>query len=165
MSAILATPSISKVRWTIEQYRTLNGSGILGADRTKLLDGEIYTIPFPDRLHNICMMLLAKWWGLVFDVGFHVRNQMGFAVGQHNIVGPDFAVMVGDVRNSLEVADASLTLDITVKAELYATAGVPDYWVVDLEHRRILVFRDPVPLRPVSKQPRIARITPSTTTR
>ena len=29
------------------------------------------------------------------------------------------------------------------KAELYATAGVPEYWVIDLEHRQLIVFRDP----------------------
>ncbi len=46
----------------------------------------------------------------------------------------------------VEVADSSLFLDTTTKAELYATAGVPDYWVIDLENRRLLVFRDPVPL-------------------
>src|SRR5207248_5059445 len=43
----------------------------------------------------------------------------------------------------VEVADSSLKFDTTTKAELYAPAGVPDYWVIDLEHRRLLVFRDP----------------------
>ena len=46
----------------------------------------------------------------------------------------------------VEVADSSLFLDTTTKAELYATAQVPEYWVIDLENRRVLVFRDPVPL-------------------
>jgi Uma2 family endonuclease len=31
-------------------------------------------------------------------------------------------------------------------AEVYATAGIADYWVVDVDGRRLLVFRDPVPL-------------------
>ena len=47
----------------------------------------------------------------------------------------------------VEVADSSLTLDTTTTAELYATAGVPDCSVVDLENRKLLVFRDPEPLR------------------
>jgi hypothetical protein len=46
----------------------------------------------------------------------------------------------------VEVADSSLFLDTTTKAELYATAGIPEYWVIDLEGKQLLVFRDPVAL-------------------
>src|SRR5262249_32064485 len=44
------------------------------------------------------------------------------------------------------VSDTTLALDLTEKAELYATAGIPDYWVLDLTGRRLLVFRDPGPV-------------------
>ena len=37
-------------------------------------------------------------------------------------------------------------VDMTEKAEGYTSAGVPDYWVLDLNGRRLLVFRDPAPL-------------------
>jgi Uma2 family endonuclease len=43
----------------------------------------------------------------------------------------------------IEVADSSLQYDLTVKTELYARAGIPEYWVVDLVHRRLFVFREP----------------------
>jgi Uma2 family endonuclease len=43
----------------------------------------------------------------------------------------------------VEIADSSFDLDTTTKAELYATAGVLDYWVVDLERRQLVVFREP----------------------
>ena len=46
----------------------------------------------------------------------------------------------------VEVAHTSLFTDTTTKAEWYATAGVPEYWVVDVENRRLLVYRDPEPL-------------------
>jgi Uma2 family endonuclease len=46
----------------------------------------------------------------------------------------------------VEVADSTLDQDTTTKAELYATAGIPDYWVLDVDGRRLLVFRDPAPL-------------------
>jgi Uma2 family endonuclease len=45
----------------------------------------------------------------------------------------------------VEIADFSLALDTGRKADLYAAAGVPDYWVIDLEARELLVFRDPLP--------------------
>ncbi|QEL15386.1 Uma2 family endonuclease [Limnoglobus roseus] len=43
----------------------------------------------------------------------------------------------------VEVSNGTLGFDATTKAELYATAGVPDYWVIDLEGRQLLVYRDP----------------------
>jgi Uma2 family endonuclease len=46
----------------------------------------------------------------------------------------------------VEIADSSLNSDVTDKAEKYATAGILDYWVLDVDGRRLLVFRDPVPL-------------------
>jgi Uma2 family endonuclease len=45
----------------------------------------------------------------------------------------------------VEVADSSLAFDIGDKASLYAAAGITDYWVVDLAHGRLYVFRDPRP--------------------
>ena len=45
----------------------------------------------------------------------------------------------------VEVADTTLAYDLTTKAELYATAGIADYWVLDVENRQLHVFRDPQP--------------------
>jgi Uma2 family endonuclease len=43
----------------------------------------------------------------------------------------------------VEVADSSLAYDSGEKASLYAEAGVPEYWVVNLIERVLVVFRDP----------------------
>ena len=43
----------------------------------------------------------------------------------------------------VEVADTSLTFDLTVKAALYARAGIVEYWVLDVSGRRLVVHRDP----------------------
>ena len=47
---------------------------------------------------------------------------------------------------AVEVAVTSLDYDTTTKAKLYATAGIPEYWVLDLEGKRLIVFRGPAPL-------------------
>jgi Uma2 family endonuclease len=44
------------------------------------------------------------------------------------------------------VADASLAYDTGAKCAEYATAGIADYWVLDVTNRQLHVFRDPVPL-------------------
>ena len=45
-----------------------------------------------------------------------------------------------------EISDTSLNTDLTEKAELYASAGIPDYWVIDVTERQLHVLRDPAPL-------------------
>jgi Uma2 family endonuclease len=42
----------------------------------------------------------------------------------------------------IEVSDTTLRYDTTTKRDLYARAGVPEYWVLDLNSRRLLVHRD-----------------------
>ena len=43
----------------------------------------------------------------------------------------------------IEVADSSLDFDTNEKRLLYAKAGIREYWVVDINGRRLLVYRDP----------------------
>ena len=144
-------------RWTCDEYRTLRGAGRFNDRRVMLIDGVILIMPLPDPPHNLSVGLIDDWLRRVFTTGYHVRNQMAFDVGTRNDPGPDLAVVAGSRRDLatrqptsavlvVEVADSSLNLDTTTKAELYATAGVPDYWVIDLENRTLLVFRDPEPL-------------------
>ena len=51
--------------------------------------------------------------------------------------------MAKDVFLVIEVADSSLDYDRGEKAELFAAAGIKDYWVVNLIDRCVEVFRDP----------------------
>ena len=48
-----------------------------------------------------------------------------------------------DVLLLIEVSDTSLTKDRGPKLELYAEAGIRDYWVVDVQDRIVLAHRDP----------------------
>lgn len=79
-----------------------------------------------------------------------------FEFSANTVIRADLSVVAGAIRDyksfpttalyAVEVADATVIFDTTTKAELYATAGVPDYWVLDLTARRLLVFRDPGPI-------------------
>ena len=48
-----------------------------------------------------------------------------------------------DVLLVIEVSESTLRFDLGKKAELYAAAGIADYWVVDVSARSIVVHRDP----------------------
>jgi len=49
----------------------------------------------------------------------------------------------GDLRLVVEISDSTLGFDLTTKAELYARAGIVEYWVVDVAARRLIAHRDP----------------------
>lgn len=48
-----------------------------------------------------------------------------------------------DLRLVIEISDTTLAFDLSAKAELYARAGIVEYWVVDIAARRLIVHRDP----------------------
>ena len=156
---VSARPSYSPTphRWTIAEYRELYKTGLFYDKKTMLLDGVLYVMTMPNPPHDTALGLVEDWLRTVFTSGHHVHSQKGFDIGTANDPGPDIAVVPGSLRDYAtrtpttavliaEVADSSLAIDTTKKAELYATAGVPEYWVIDLEHRQLIIFRDPQPL-------------------
>ncbi len=108
--------------------------------------------------HAVAVDLVADVIRDIAPSGMRIRSQLPLVVGTDSDPFPDAAlVSAGNARDFLaihptsaflvvEISDTTLDTDVTDKAELYATAGVLDYWVLDLEHRELLVFRDPVPL-------------------
>ena len=144
-------------RWTLDEYRQLHKTGLFEDRKVMLLNGELYVMPMPGPPHDVSMTLAFRYVLGICPPGHYVRNQQAFFVGTRHDPGPDLAVVPGDVRDYgtdfprtalliVEVAHTTLQTDITVKAEKYATAMVPEYWVIDVENRRLLIFRDPAPL-------------------
>jgi Uma2 family endonuclease len=85
-----------------------------------------------------------------------VRPQGPIALDDESEPEPDIAVVPGTSRDYsrdhparpvlvIEVAATSFYLDRKHKGSLYARAGLIDYWILDLAHRRLEVYRDPAP--------------------
>lgn len=144
-------------RWTIAEYRELSKTGLFQDKKTMLLDGVLYVMTLPKPPHDTTLNLTYEFLRAAFPIGHHVRNQQGFDIGTRNDPGPDLVVVTGSIRDYatrtpttavivVEVSDTTLAIDTTTKAELYATASVPEYWVIDVVNRQLHVFRDPQPL-------------------
>ncbi|WP_316436152.1 Uma2 family endonuclease [Leptolyngbya sp. NK1-12] len=52
----------------------------------------------------------------------------------------------------IEYSNTSLDKDLDVKADIYAAAGIPEYWVVNLKQSILVVFRDPIDGKYQSRQ-------------
>jgi Uma2 family endonuclease len=84
----------------------------------------------------------------------HLRIQLPLVLGEYDEPFPDIAVVSGSPRDYLslhpttallvvEVSEASLKTDREVKGSLYAKAGIPEYWIVNLKERVVEVYREP----------------------
>lgn len=142
-------------RWTAVEFDELGSLGCFEGRRAYLIDGVIWEQGPMDPPHANALELLTEAIRAAFGAGWRFRAQLPLHVGTLTNPMPDLAVVAGQPGNHphptaaalvVEVADTTLAADTTEKAEKYATAGIPDYWVLDLNGRRLLVFRDPVPL-------------------
>jgi Uma2 family endonuclease len=141
----------------VTEFNHMGDMGWFEGRRAYLLDGVIWEDGPMDLPHTVALGLVQHALQGAFGQSWWVRGQSPLHVDQRNDPFPDFAVVPGGPRDYatsqpttaalvVEIADTSLASDITAKAERYATAGIPEYWVLDLNNRRLLVFRDPQPL-------------------
>jgi len=156
-SAPAPTPRL----WTRLEFEKLHGHGLFEGRRAMLLRGVIIEEGPMDPPHATGIRLTTKWLDRTFPTGHDVRTQVPLDLGADTEPLPDLALVHGSARDYavdhptpaqtvlvVEVADSSLHFDLTTKAELYAEAGVAEYWVLDVENRTLTVLRSPAPLPP-----------------
>ncbi len=153
-----ANHSRQGVRFTRKQYFTLAEHGFFDGHRVMLIHGEILEMAAMKYPHASAVSGVADAFRLVFGRGYYVQEEKPLDVNSANDPEPDVAVVPGSRKSYsqtptaavalvvVEVADTTLYYDTTTKAELYATAGIADYWVLDVVNELLLVFRDPRPL-------------------
>ena len=151
-------PALRTLRFTTEGYHRLVDVGVLGAEeRTELLNGKVfYKTPINSR-HAGCVNRLVRLISRLVE-SVLVAPQNPVRLSDNSEPEPDVAVLRSrgddysdshprpqDVLLLIEVADSSLAVDRAVKAPLYAAAGIPELWIVDLAGEALEVYQDPDP--------------------
>lgn len=143
-------------RLTVEEYLMLDREGAFGDRRTELFDGEVYYMSPKHRPHARVLgdvyfavreALRASGSGLTALIDISVR------LSDHDVPDPDIAITdapegtgilpLEALKLVIEVSDATLAKDLGFKEELYARAGVPEYWVIDINENRVLCHANP----------------------
>lgn len=143
-------------RFSREQYYQLGRLGFFDGRRVERIRGEIVEMSPIGWPHMVACRKTGERLETVFaGIGWVSRNEHTIALDGSD-PQPDVSVFAGRFEDYtdhpttallvVEVADTTLDKDTTVKAELYAESAIPEYWVLDLNGRRLLVFRDPAPL-------------------
>jgi Uma2 family endonuclease len=151
------SPTVPQQRkWTVTEFDRLGELGCFEGRRAFLLDGVILEQGPMDPPHADALEVLTEVIRGAFGSGWRFRIQTPLHLDQSNNPMPDLAVVAGTpgfrgvhpntAALVVEVSDTTLRTDMTDKAERYATAGIADYWVLDLNGRQLHVFRDPQPL-------------------
>lgn len=144
-------------RFTCDDYYRLADVGILGPDeRVELLDGVIVTMSPIGPLHASIVEHLRDWARDELRDVAQIRAQNPVRLSDHSEPEPDIALVrarddeyrsahptPADVLLIIEVADSSAENDLTDKPRLYAAAGIPEYWVLNLQERTAIVHRNP----------------------
>jgi Uma2 family endonuclease len=139
--------------WTCAEFHRFGDMGMFEGRRAMLIDGVILEEGPMNPPHALTLELVGEVLRTAFGSGWRFRGQLPLVLGQDIDPMPDFAVMAGTVRGNaghpttadlvVEVADSSLDFDTNEKRLLYARASIREYWVVDINGRRLLVYRDP----------------------
>ena len=146
-------------KWTVKECRALVEQGLIAPGKFGLIEGGIVPKTGRSRLHILVLhKMLFLLAGIFGPDAIQAQAQIG--IGERdadNDPEPDVAVLVGtlsdyierepdpatEVRLLIEVSDTTLCGDTVRKAALYARHGLPDYWVVSLANRVLIVHRQP----------------------
>jgi len=150
---------LSRHLFTVDDYYRMAESGILREDdRVELIDGEIIEMAPIGSGHAGTVDEFGDIIRTLLDGVAIVRSQNPIRLGHRSEPEPDLALVTrrpdyyrgdhprpADVLLLIEVAESSLEYDQQTKAPLYARAGIPELWIVNLIDRVIEVYREPSP--------------------
>ena len=136
-------------RLDAEHYGLVVDSGALDQQRVELIDGIIVQMSPHSPAHAAILERLTRHLA-----GARARVQLPLQVTSDSLPEPDVA-LVGEPESAdrhptsallvVEVTASSHTIDRGRKAALYAAAGIPAYWLIDIPARAVEVRTDPGP--------------------
>ena len=144
-------------RFSVSEYHQMLAAGILGEDdRVELIDGEVVQMSPIGSRHAACVDRLVALLFADLSGQVQVRVQAPIVLNDQSEPEPD-VVLLRPKANAyadahpgpdavllvVEVADVTLEYDQTVKLPRYATAEIPEVWIIDLQAACVDVYRNP----------------------
>lgn len=143
-------------KFSVEQYLRLVDSGQLDEnERIELIHGWLVQKMSLNASHKTSLRNLHEAL-IAFAMSDLVVDNQGPVILDDSVPEPDLTISIGpakrytsrlpvaeEVLTIIEIADSSLDYDQTTKLELYASAGIPIYWVVNLIDKRVEVYTKP----------------------
>ena len=149
----------ARKKWSVAEGRFLTDSGLLEPGSFELIEGEIVFKMSQDQPHIVAITYIVAALAAIFG-NLSLIYQANIGIGEQdefNDPEPDVAVVRGVLRDYkerrpdpasdilllVEAANSTVKGDTTVKAAIYARHGLPEYWVVAIPTRQLIVHRQP----------------------
>lgn len=153
----MSSIAVSKRLISSEEYHMMGEAGLLKPDeRVELIHGEIINLSPIGNKHAVAVSYISTLLIEAFKRKVFIWSQNPIHIDQWNEPQPDIAVLrynlqrynatlpePKDVEAIIEVACTSYDIDKNIKLPIYATSGIPAYWIVNLPENRIEVYSDP----------------------
>ncbi|MGD1716373.1 Uma2 family endonuclease [Dapis sp. BLCC M172] len=149
--------TLTLVKWTVTEYHQMIAAGILVDRRVELLNGEIVEMPSEGEFHAYTSDEAGEY--LIYLLGERAKVRQGKPITlsqSDSEAEPDLAIVQRLGRNYrehhpypenifwlIEYSNSTLSKDLEVKSNIYAAAGIPEYWVINLQNWEVVVFRSP----------------------
>ena len=140
-------------QWTVGEYHKMADLGWFEGQRAELVEGEIVVLSPQKFGHGATADRVSELLKERLGAGFWVRMQLPLVLTDVSEPEPDASVVPGrredyaDHPNGaslvIEVSDTTLYFDRGKKMQMYARAGIPEYWVVNLQDEEVEVRKRP----------------------
>lgn len=150
-------PDVTKRLLNVDEFIQMAEQGILlPGERVELIRGEMIEMSPIGSHHQSTVDSLNALLTVITYKKAIVRTQGPVFLDEYSLPQPDLSLLKyrndfyrakhpgpEDIALLIEVSKTSYDFDRKVKAPLYAEAGIPEYWIIDLERQRIEIFREP----------------------
>jgi Uma2 family endonuclease len=155
--------TITAYKWSIDRYHQIIAAGILDEPLVEglrqrsieLLQGEIIVMSPEGESHAYYNTEVADYLRELLGDKVKIRDAKPITLPNDSEPAPDIAIVKplgatyrehhpypDDIFWLIEFANTTLKKDLGVKKKIYAAAGIPEYWVVNLQATELKVFRD-----------------------
>ncbi len=147
---------LSLHHFTVDDYHQMGESGLFEGQRVELLKGQIVDMAAAKSKHASVVKFLNNWLRATLPERFLLSVQDPITIDQYSEPEPDIAILdfkedyyaeahpgPEDIHLLIEVADTSLEKDQKVKLPLYAAAGIPEVWIVNLPEQQLEQYTEP----------------------
>ena len=149
----------SEIIWrlSVSQYHAMLQAGIIDEDtQIELLEGILVAKMTKNPPHRLSTGLLQDALLAIMPANYHLNLQEPITLDDGE-PEPDLAIVRGqrlnfrdrhpaasDVVLVIEVSDATLERDRTIKQRIYARVGIAIYWILNLRDRQLEVYTQPI---------------------
>ena len=149
------THPLPLLKWDVARYHEAARLGLLGDLRVELLDGDIVVVPVPEPIHEWLIRQIIKRFRETLGDTAWIEKGQPISLSETSEPVPD--IVVAQPRDDdykynhpqpeaiylvIEIANSAPERDTNLKRQLYAQAGIQEYWVFDIGNQVLRVFRD-----------------------